>query len=146
MGLGQCISNTVLLDLYEIDEKQYNMGAVNYHAGETVTPQCTTLTQSHLLQFVYRSFYSIPSLQLNPTARLIDWGLLCWAAEWKRSGINEASDKSATETCVSVFNSTCDEVLQLVEPMGFHYTKTNGWTRHSWIWDWGGQVWGVGGR
>ena len=29
MGLGQCISNTVLLDLCqlcEIDEKQYNMG------------------------------------------------------------------------------------------------------------------------
>ena len=31
MGLGQCISNAVLLDLWqlcEIDEKQYNMGAL----------------------------------------------------------------------------------------------------------------------
>ena len=33
MGLGQCILNTVLLDLRqlcEIDEKQYNMGPLKY--------------------------------------------------------------------------------------------------------------------
>lgn len=34
-----------------------------------------------------------------------------------------------------------------MEPLGFHYTKTNGWTRHSWIlgigragWGWWGQA------
>ena len=34
MGFGQCILNTVLLDLWqlcEIDEKQYNMGPLHVH-------------------------------------------------------------------------------------------------------------------
>ena len=41
MGLGQCISNTVLLDLLqlcEIDEKQYNMGPLrNVKIHETLS-------------------------------------------------------------------------------------------------------------
>lgn len=89
--------------------------------------------------------HSILSQQI-PSAHLIDLELLPWAAEWEQSGINKASDKSAWETCVSVFNSFCNGVPLFVEPLGFHYTKTNGWSRHSWILERWRAIWGGGGR
>lgn len=113
--------------------------------------KCTSLpTQSHLLQFVYSFFaplhpFTVKSHRSSHWFRVITL-VATRAAGWKRSGINEASDKSATETCVSEFNSACDGVLQFVEPLGFHYTKTNGWFRHSWILGMGRAGWGSRGR
>lgn len=111
--------------------------------------KCTSLpTRSHLLQFVYRFFAPLHPLTVK-SHRSSHWFKVITLVA---TGLQRGRGLGLTRPVIrvqqkpaSVFNSSCDGVLQLVEPLGFHYTKTNGWSRQSWIlgmgragWRWGG--------
>ncbi len=110
--------------------------------------KCTSLpTQSHLLRVVYSFFFHPFTVKSHRSSHW--FRVITLVATGLQSGRGLGLTRPVIrvqEKPVSVFNSSCDGVSQLVEPLGFHYTKTNGWSRHSWILGMGRAGWWWGGR